>query len=160
MERWIKNHCRVLRKESWVEKDEYLESRLENQINWYDAKSKYHQKRYKLLKYIEVFLGFIIPILTTWRIPFFATLSAICAGGMLLCESFISISKHRDNWIDYRRTTELLKHEKYMFLTSTGVYKNENDSFALLVERCETIISSENVNWTNLQTDTIQRKER
>ena len=46
-----------------------------------------------------------------------------------------------------------------MFLTGTGVYKNENDSFALLVERCETIISSENINWANLQTDTVQRKE-
>ncbi|MGQ7438348.1 DUF4231 domain-containing protein, partial [Streptococcus suis] len=83
--------------------------------------------------------------------------SAICASGMLLCESAISLSKHRDNWIDYRRTTELLKHEKYMSLTKTGVYKNENDSFALLVERCETIISSENINWANLQTDTVQR---
>ncbi|MGT2683428.1 DUF4231 domain-containing protein [Streptococcus porci] len=50
-----------------------------------------------------------MPILTTWQLPCYGLLSAICAGGMLLCESFISISKHRDNWIDYRRTSELHK---------------------------------------------------
>ncbi|MGT2623974.1 DUF4231 domain-containing protein [Streptococcus thoraltensis] len=142
-----------------MDEQEYLESRLYDQIKWYDTKSQDHQKRYKCLKRIEVILGFIIPILTTARFPFFEILSALCAGGMLLCESFISISKHRDNWIDYRRTAELLKQEKHMFLTKTGVYKNEPDAFALLVERAETIISSENINWANLQTDTAQRKE-
>lgn len=143
-----------------MEVDKYLESRLDEQINWYDKKSQFHQKCYKKLKYTEVVLGFLIPILTTSRIPFFSIISALCAGGMLLCESFISISKHHENWIDYRRTAELLKHEKYMFLTKTGVYKNEEDSFALLVERCETIISSENINWANLQTDTNKRKDQ
>lgn len=142
-----------------MNQEDYIKNRLDDQIVWYDKKSQNHQTWYKCLKYTEVFLGFIIPILATWKPPCFAIISAICAGGILLCESFISISKHHDNWIDYRRTTELLKHEKYMFLTSTGVYKNEDDGFALLVERCETIISSENINWANLQTDTIQRKE-
>lgn len=143
-----------------MEPAEYLKSRLDNQIDWYDTKSQHHQRWYKILKYTEVALGFLIPLLSIGKPRCFELLSAICAGGMLLCESFISISKHRDNWIDYRRTTESLRHEKYMFLTNTGVYKNENDSFALLVERCETIISSENINWANLQTDTIQRKEK
>ena len=143
-----------------MEPDEYLKSRLDNQINWYDTKSQHHQKWFKILKYTEVLMGFLIPLLAICKPINFELWSAVFAGSMLLCESFISISKHHDNWIDYRRTTESLKHEKYMFLTGTGVYKNENDSFALLVERCETIISSENINWANLQTDTIQRKDK
>lgn len=146
--------------ETELDKDKYLKLRLEDQISWYDSKSQHHQKWYKRLKHIEVGLGFAIPIFTTAKFPCFAVISAICAGGMLLCENFISIAKHHDNWIDYRRTAESLKHEKYMFLTQTGVYKNEEDSFALLVERCETIISSENINWANLQTDTNSRKEQ
>lgn len=142
-----------------LEKDEYLKSRLEDQIDWYDKKSSHHQKWYKVLKITEVTMGALIPVITTVQLPWFATISAIFASCILICESLISIYKHRDNWIDYRRTSELLKHEKFMFLTMTGVYKNEKDSFALLVERCETIISSENINWANLQTDTTQRKE-
>lgn len=143
-----------------MEPDEYLKSRLDNQIDWYDTKSQHHQKWFKILKYAEVLMGFLIPLLAICKPINFELLSAVFAGSMLLCESFISISKHRDNWIDYRRTTESLRHEKYMFLTNTGVYKNEDDSFALLVERCETIISSENINWANLQTDTTKRKEK
>lgn len=142
-----------------MDQDEYLESRLNNQIDWYDNKSQHHQKWYKRLKNLEYLLGFLVPVATTAKFPHFEITSATCAGGMLLCESFISLYKHRDNWIDYRRTAELLKHEKYMFLTKTGVYKNEADSFALLVERSETIISSENINWANLQTDTAKRKD-
>lgn len=142
-----------------MDKDSYLEERLNNQIKWYDTKSTYHQRRFKILKYTEVSMGFLIPLISIAKPINFEFFSATCAGAMLLCESFISISKHHDNWIDYRRTAESLKHEKYMFLTGTGVYKNEKDDFALLVERCETIISSENINWANLQTDTTQRKE-
>nr|DAK21629.1 MAG TPA: Protein of unknown function (DUF4231) [Caudoviricetes sp.] len=142
-----------------MDKDSYLEERLNNQIKWYDTKSTYHQHRFKILKYTEVSMGFLIPLISIAKPINFEFFSATCAGAMLLCESFISISKHHDNWIDYRRTAESLKHEKYMFLTGTGVYKNEKDDFALLVERCETIISSENINWANLQTDTTQRKE-
>lgn len=38
-----------------------------------------------------------------------------------------------------------------MYLTKTGVYNSpDTDYFKTLVERCETIISKENLNWTNL----------
>ena len=45
-----------------MEPAEYLKSRLDNQIDWYDTKSKYHQHRFKILKYIEVSMGFLISI--------------------------------------------------------------------------------------------------
>ena len=90
-----------------MEPAEYLKSRLDNQIDWYDTKSKYHQHRFKILKYIEVSMGFLIPLIAIAKPIHFEFFSAACAGIMLLCESFISISKHHDNWIDYRRTTDL-----------------------------------------------------
>ena len=38
-----------------------------------------------------------------------------------------------------------------MYLTKTGVYNSpDTDYFKTLVERCETIISKENLNWKNL----------
>ena len=46
---------------------------------------------------------------------------------------------------------KFLKKEKYMYSTRTGIYNSPNtDCFKTLVERCETIISKENLNWTNL----------
>ena len=94
-----------------------------------------------------------------FNITNFKIVSVLCSSAILACESLISLSNHQSNWTQYRTTAETLRHEKYMYQTQTGVYKNEEDKFALLVERCETIISSENINWANLQTDTSKRKE-
>lgn len=47
-----------------MDKNNYLEERLNNQIEWYDTKSEYHQHRFKILKYTEVSMGFLIPLIS------------------------------------------------------------------------------------------------
>lgn len=143
-----------------MNEQDYLAQRLDDQINWYDKKSQAHQKWYKFYKIVEVIAGAITPITAAINISKFKVVSVICSSLILACESLISLSNHQSYWTQYRTTAETLRHEKYMYQTKTGVYKNEEDSFALLVERCETIISSENINWANLQTDTTKRKEK
>lgn len=142
-----------------MDESTYLSKRLDDQIKWYDKKSQKHQSWYKRYKRIEILAGAIIPITAAFDLQWFKVISVVCSNAILACESLIALSNHQTNWTQYRTTAETLRHEKYMFETKTGVYKNEEDGFALLVERCETIISSENVNWANLQTDTSERKE-
>lgn len=132
---------------------EYLEDRLEDQIKWYDKKSQIHQKWYKKLKFIELISGFAIPIATLVRFSSFEVLVSILSGIILLSEGSIALFNHQNNWIEYRRTAENLKQEKYMYLTSSGVYNDLEDKFTLLVERVETLISSENINWANMERD-------
>lgn len=46
-----------------------------------------------------------------------------------------------------------------MFLASAGVYNiDETERYKLFVERCETIISSENINWAQLNNDEEKKK--
>ena len=142
-----------------MDETKYISERLDDQINCYDTKSQKHQKCYKWYKKIEILAGAIVPITSAFNIANFKIISVLCSSAILACESLISLSNHQTNWTQYRTTAETLRHEKYMYQTQTGVYKNEEDKFALLVERCETIISSENINWANLQTDTSKRKE-
>ena len=71
-----------------------------------------------------------------------AALGAITA----IAAGVISLYQFREHWIDYRTTAESLKHEKYMYQTRTGPYA-EDESFALLVERAEALISQENTAW-------------
>ncbi|RGB46799.1 DUF4231 domain-containing protein [Streptococcus gallolyticus] len=141
-----------------MDEAKYILERLDDQINWYDNKSQCHQKWYKRYKKIEILAGAIVPIASALNIANFKFISVVCSSLILACESLISLSNHQSHWTQYRTTAETLRHEKYMYQTQTGVYKNEDDKFALLVERCETIISSENINWANLQTDTSKRK--
>ncbi len=45
-----------------------------------------------------------------------------------------------------------------MYLLKSGVYRDEKYPNITLVEKCETIISNENINWANLQTNNDKRR--
>lgn len=143
---------------------EYLKERLDDQINWYDRKSIHAQKYFKILKYIEIFLSLFTTCLGAYtatvlfiidlpkeEFPITIGLSIGLAGAILSGIHFSqSLEKFHENWISYRQTCELLKHEKYLFLTRSGGYCNNDAAFNDLVERCESIISSENIDWAQL----------
>lgn len=139
--------------------DNYIINRLNQQINWYDKKSKKHQNWYKILKALEITLSVSIPILSHILSTNFKITSVILSSGILLCEGMISLFNHQKNWIEYRKTSELLKQEKYMYLFKSGVYRDELYPNITLVERCETIISNENINWANLQTNNDKKEK-
>jgi hypothetical protein len=44
--------------------DEYVESRLHDQIAWYNKKSAFNQNRYKTLRVVEILLATSVPFLT------------------------------------------------------------------------------------------------
>jgi len=58
----------------------------------------------------------------------------------------VTLYKFQENWIEYRTTCESLRHEKFLFLTQGDPYDIE-DSFKLLVQRVENLISRENTQW-------------
>lgn len=134
-----------------MNEENYIKVRLDDQISWYDEKSINSQKKYKRFKIIEVILAALIPVLSIYSQDFIQITWMIAVSGALITiiESLLNISKYHENWIEYRRICETLRHEKYMYLTKTGVY-NVEDSFPFLVERVESIISKENLNWANL----------
>jgi len=42
--------------------DNYIDDRLNNQIEWYDQKSLHHQRWFKALKSAAITFGILIPI--------------------------------------------------------------------------------------------------
>ncbi|OLN23868.1 hypothetical protein BTO30_02700 [Domibacillus antri] len=130
---------------------EYIESRLENQINWYDTKSQNCQKNYKRIKIIQLISSALIPFLAGIVPDFKWLVHAIGLLGILIAvlEGINSINKYHENWIEYRSICETLRREKHMYLGKAGVY-SESGSYVTLIERVETIISKENINWANL----------
>lgn len=126
----------------------YLKERLNNQIEWYDKKSKTNKIWYLSLKTISYICMALTPFILAvgWPIYYSGGTSLVT----LICESIMSLFNYKELWITYRQTTELLTKERVMFQTSTGIYRETEFPFADLVERCETIISKENINWTNL----------
>lgn len=131
--------------------EEYVTTRLDTQIDWYDKKSITHQSTYKRWKIAQIILSasipFVVGYVESWK---FLAIIVGAMGVIITCiEGILTLGKHHEYWIEYRSVCETLRHEKYMFLTKTGVYRNE-PSFGNLVERVESVISQENVNWAAL----------
>lgn len=130
---------------------DYIENRLNNQIDWYDKKSQSCQKKYKNLKVLQIIFAALIPFLAALVLDHNFLIYIVSALGVLVTifEGILSLNKYHENWIEYRSICETLQREKNMYLGKAGVY-SEGESFVTLVERIETIISKENINWANL----------
>lgn len=134
-----------------MDEETYIKERVDDQITWYDKKSISHQRKYKWMKKIQIIFSALIPF-TAGCVKFFPVLTYVISifGVIITCiEGIVSLNKYHENWIEYRSICETLQHEKFMYITKSGVYK-EDDLFPFFVERVESIISRENVNWAAL----------
>lgn len=130
----------------------YIEHRLDDQIKWYDKKSTSCQYKYKALKWIGILLALSIPPIGAYYndIPMYKFIVSCIGFGIAVVEFGVSMGKYHEHWIEYRTTSELLKHEKYLYQANAGGYAASAQPFQSLVERCESIISSENIDWAQL----------
>ena len=131
-----------------MNEEQYLESRLEDQLRWYSEKSKHNQSWFIRYKVIEISSAALIPFLSGFseKIPYSSWIIGILGLLVAITASLTMLFKYHENWIQYRTTAEQLKHEKYIYLTGTQPY-NTKDKFNLLVERAESLISKENTEW-------------
>ena len=124
--------------------------RLDDQITWYDSRSKQNQHRFKGLKYVEIVAAALIPILAAFGgVP--AWVAAILGGIVVVCEAVLHLNKYQENWLTYRSTAEALKHEKFLFLAHAGAYATSANPRVLLAERIEALVSNENTKWISHQ---------
>ncbi|QUG82744.1 DUF4231 domain-containing protein [Bacillus nitratireducens] len=134
-----------------ISEDSYFQERLGTQIDWYDTKSIDCQKKFKRLRTTVISLSASIPFFVGFisDFEFFEEIVSGIGVIIVILEARLSLTKYHEKWIEYRSICETLRHEKYMYLTRTGVYEIDNP-FKLLVERVENVISRENVNWASL----------
>ena len=124
-------------------------ARLETQIRWYDAKSQSAQWWYKRIKFVQFVGGALIPIVANLH----AMSTAIIGAVVIVLEGLQQLNQWQHNWITYRSTCEALRHEKYSYIASSGVYDGLDAAAArkALVERVESLISTEHSKWTSRQ---------
>lgn len=131
--------------------DEYISQRLDDQISWYSGKSSSCQTRYNTLRVTEIIAAALIPFLSgmgerilcgPWIVGALGVMIALAAAAG-------SLFKYHENWIQYRVTSEQLKHEKFLFATCSGPYEDPA-RFQLLVQRVEALISKEAATWAQI----------
>jgi hypothetical protein len=130
-------------------------SRLEDQIAWYDAKSRHNQHWFKVLKVCQLVTAALIPVAAAESAP--AWLLAGAGALILVLEGLQQLQQYQQNWTTYRSTCERLKHEKFLFLAQAGPYAATERSEALLAERVEGLVSQEHAAWTSHQEDSTRK---
>ena len=139
-----------------MEIDEYIKSRVDNQINWYDQKSASCQRKYKLTQTIEIVLAALIPLLSAYSkdCVLIALIVGALGAAIAIIESLTKLYKWHENWIEYRTTCELLRYQKHLFVTKSSPYNIEPENVEnIFVRNIENIISSENNKWKAVNTN-------
>ncbi|NDC41197.1 MAG: DUF4231 domain-containing protein [Chitinophagia bacterium] len=129
---------------------EYLQDRVLDQINWFDLKSSLNKKWFLRLKITEIIVSLFIPFLAA-NIPDGQNPVKYIVGilGIVVAAiaGVITLVKFQENWIEYRNVSEVLKLEKFLFLSKAGIYKDNPNAFQAFVERFETHIATSNQKW-------------
>ena len=133
-----------------LSQEDFLKVRVDDQIDWYDTTSQANQRWYKRLRVAEIVAAASIPFLAGYispDMPWTQVVAGLLGCFIAVAAAVISLYQFQDNWIEYRTTCESLRHEKFLFLTKTEPY-NVETPFPLLVQRVESLISTENTKWS------------
>ena len=126
--------------------------RLEEQVGWYDRKSRGAQRAYKRLKVLQLVAAAAVPVVAAAEAA--AWITAGFGGVVLVLEGVQQLGQYQSNWITYRSTCEALKHEKYLYLAGAGPYRTSEDRSMVLAEHVEGLVSQEHARWVSSREET------
>ncbi len=141
--------------------EEYLKDRVEDQIVWYDRKSRSNKMWFIILQITTLVASASVPVFAIFSGDMWArVIVAVLGSATAITTGVVSLYQFREHWIEYRTTAESLKHEKYLYQTGTDPYVGD-DAFSVLVERAEALVSQENTAWQQrLKTQKKEDKKR
>ena len=127
--------------------ESYIIERVDEQLAWYDQKSGTNKIWHYRWQIVALLATSIIPILALSSDDLKVRIAVACLGAVAaIAAGVMSMYQFRDQWVDYRATAEMLKYERFLFLTGSAPY-NDTDSFSSFVNRIESIIIKENSQW-------------
>lgn len=132
-----------------LDRDQYLSTRVEDQLTWLNKASKANKNGFLGLRILEILLGTSITIFS----PHAANISwgplaiALAGGGIALSGSLLALNRNQENWVRYRSLNEELTREKFLFLTGSPPYEDEETAFTSFVTATEALMIAERAGW-------------
>lgn len=132
---------------------EYIEQRVEDQVNWMNGKSKRNKKRFYFFTVFQLIISALIPWLASINFDTGKPVLSLLIGGIgvlvVVTTGILSVGKYHENWIRYRSCTEKMISHKFKYLTGAMPYNTDN-SFELFVMNIESLLSEENISWAKV----------
>lgn len=136
---------------------QYVYTRLEDQIKYYDNRSTHYQHEHYRLSIADIILTAAIPILTLFldAAPWVKYIIALLGATSTVLTSVLFLRRSKENWIESRSICEALKSEKEKYLHNCGQYQDlpQPARDALLVDTCEDLMNKERANWSTRMKD-------
>ncbi len=143
-----------------MNQDEYIKTRVDDQLKWYGKKSGINTTYYYFLKALIIILSVIITLmagikeLNSHIANNYIFITSLLGALIAILTALSSLWKFQDKWISYRLTSENLKKEKFLFLTASKPYEEQN-AFSLFVNRIETLLATEKQEWSDVVNDDV-----
>lgn len=130
--------------------DDYLKLRLDDQIDWYSLNARKNKKLHYYSKAAIIIISSLIPLLAGIHFSGYYkdVIIGLLGASIAILTGITSLLKFQEKWSEYRMTAETLIQEKILFQTSTGPFSDEQDSFKLLVNRFESLLTREHNAWS------------
>jgi hypothetical protein len=129
--------------------DEYIRTRVDEQMLWYSRASGQAQKWWKGLRLVEVIVAALIPFAAAYasqQHPFAQVAVSLLGVVVAVITGVLGVYKLQENWTKYRTTAEALKREKFLLMTRAGPYDGQNAEKEF-VARIEGILGKESEAW-------------
>lgn len=145
-----------------IYKDHPAWLRLEDQLNWYDKKSSRCQIFYKCMRFMQFSLAMLIPFIGLFDVVYARWITSFIGIFIAILEVIQHMNQYSTLWVSYRSMAEQLKHEKYLFLSAAGPFKDltDADQLILLAERVEEHVSTEHAHWSDETRRTIMTQKK
>ncbi len=138
--------------------EKYISNRVDDQIKYYDSKSVEYKKKHENISLATIIISSLIALVPAFIdiLPNFkeviSFISAFLAAVITVLQAIDKLKKYNDLFYQFRITCEKLKQEKELYLHQSGEYKrtDEMTNEQLFVERCESIMATENGTWAQL----------
>lgn len=128
-----------------IDIEEYLNERVLGHIEYCEEVAYSYRSRYYLMEWVLIIFASLTPIFVIlnfsltkdnwaqWIPVASSAVVAVLIGGF---KTF----RYEENWRKYSELAELLKKEKYQFMTGSGIYKSSDNPETLFIDAVETIL--------------------
>ena len=155
---------------SQMNEQDYLSDRVDDQLTYYKGAASKSKKTFNRMQILIIVLGVLVPVVVNvpknW-IPALPMINpeialqlsvTIMSLIVAILTGVLNFKKYGDLWLSFRMTEELLKHEKFTFLTRSGTYSGD-DAFNVFVQKIESLISHEHNKFHSLIQDSKRPTE-
>jgi hypothetical protein len=138
--------------------EERVQTRLAEELRWYDARARNNQRWYRAIKVVQLVAAALVPVMAGIGV------SAWITGGLgsviVVLEGVQQLYQFQEHWIAYRSTWEGLRREHHLYDARAGDYATAVSPPTLLAERIEALVAREHARWVSVQEAAVRGQVR